>query len=82
MRYVYWFVQGANRMEAGAGGASLVGSEEGVPLVGSNGAGKTTLAMAALWALTGATDARADGKAVESRGVIHDGASRATVTLR
>ena len=48
----------------------------------SNGAGKTTLAMAPLWALTGCTDTRADGKPIEARGVINDGAARATVTLR
>mmetsp|Transcript_36624 Transcript_36624/g.118107 ORF Transcript_36624/g.118107 Transcript_36624/m.118107 type:complete len:228 (-) Transcript_36624:1139-1822(-) len=48
----------------------------------SNGAGKTTLAMAPLWALTGSTDARANGKPVEARGVISEGASRAVVSLR
>ena len=48
----------------------------------SNGAGKTTLAMAPLWALTGSTDARADGKPIEARGVINDGCTRARVTLR
>ena len=38
----------------------------------SNGAGKTTLAMAALWALTGGSDARADGKPIGARGIIND----------
>ena len=51
-------------------------------LSASNGAGKTTLAMAALWALTGSTDARAGGKPVEARGVINEASSRAVVTLR
>ena len=50
--------------------------------LGSNGAGKTTLAMAPFWALTGSTDARADGRPIDARGVIHDGAKRASVTLR
>lgn len=54
---------------------------DGNELLASNGAGKTTLAMAPLWALTGGTDARADGKPIEARGVINDGASRAVVTL-
>ena len=52
------------------------------PLTPSNGAGKTTLAMAPLWALTGSTDPRADGKPIEARGVINDLCSRAVVTLR
>ena len=51
-------------------------------LSASNGAGKTTLAMAALWALTGSTDARAGGKPVEARGVINEASPRAVVTLR
>ena len=51
-------------------------------VIASNGAGKTTLAMAPLWALTGGTDKRADGKPMESRGVINDGVTKAKVTLR
>ena len=51
-------------------------------LSASNGAGKTTLAMAALWALTGSTDARAGGKPVEARGVINEASPRAVGTLR
>ena len=51
-------------------------------LTASNGAGKTTLAMAPLWALTGWTDTRADGKPVAARGVINDASARAEVTLR
>ena len=43
---------------------------------------ETTLAMAPLWALTGGTDKRADGKPMESRGVINDGVTKAKVTLR
>ena len=54
---------------------------DGDELSASNGAGKTTLAMAALWALTGSTDARAGGRPVEARGVINEAASRAAVTL-
>ena len=38
--------------------------------------------MAPLWALTGSTDARAGGRPIDARGVIHEGADRATVTLR
>ena len=58
------------------------GVGDGDEMMASNGAGKTTLAMAPLWALTGGTDVRADGKPMESRGVINDGAARAVVTLR
>ena len=55
---------------------------DGDELSASNGAGKTTLAMAALWALTGSTDARAGGKPIEARGVINEASARAAVTLR
>ena len=76
-------LQGSNRAAHDAIAATaLASADEGIAPMGSNGAGKTTLAMATLWALTGATDTRADGRAVESRGVIHDGAKRAMVTLR
>ena len=47
----------------------------------SNGAGKTTLAMASLWALTGNTDARANGRSIESKGVINDECDCAMVEL-
>ena len=83
-------IQGANRRDADADADPDLGdlvdldSDLGISAGtdGSNGAGKTTLAMAPLWALTGSTDARAGGRPIDARGVIHEGADRATVTLR
>jgi len=77
-------LRGATASESNNAGAGADVSDEGDDgeVTASNGAGKTTLAMAPLWALTGSTDARADGKPIEARGVIHDGSARAVVTLR
>ncbi|KOO28335.1 hypothetical protein Ctob_004649 [Chrysochromulina tobinii] len=74
-------LRGATASESNNAGAGADVSDEGDDgeVTASNGAGKTTLAMAPLWALTGSTDARADGKPIEARGVIHDGSARAVV---
>ena len=45
----------------------------------SNGAGKTTLCMAALWALTGSADVRADGKRLGRKDIVHATGDRAAV---
>ena len=74
-------VGGAGR-ETGEGPQPGEGEGDDGEVTASNGAGKTTLAMAPLWALTGSTDVRADGKPMEARGVINDGSKRAVVTLR
>ena len=63
--------QGAEAVAAAEDVGAMLPTEDGgyaaddEELSASNGAGKTTLAMAALWALTGSTDARAAGKPVE-----------------
>ena len=79
-------LQGSTRREAADeladGDDALMAIMDEEAALGSNGAGKTTLAMAPFWALTGSTDARADGRPIDARGVIHDGAKRASVTLR
>ena len=49
----------------------VLGRNEDPGAADSNGSGKTTLCMAALWALTGSADVRADGKRLGRRDVIH-----------
>jgi len=51
----------------------------------SNGAGKTSLAMAPHWAITGRSDARADGgggRGLTHADVVNDGCESASVTVR
>ena len=48
-----------------------MGRNEDETCADSNGAGKTTLCMAALWALTGSADVRADGKRLGRKEVVH-----------
>jgi hypothetical protein len=49
----------------------VMGRNEDEASADSNGSGKTTLCMAALWALTGSADVRADGKRLGRKDVIH-----------
>ena len=49
----------------------MMGRNEDETCADSNGSGKTTLCMAALWALTGAADVRADGKRLGRKEVVH-----------
>ena len=49
----------------------VMGRNEDESSADSNGSGKTTLAMAALWALTGSADVRADGKRLGRKDVVH-----------
>lgn len=56
--------------------------EDGAVTGRTNGTGKTTLVMAALWALTGKTDARPDGSVEKgvSLEMVHDDAAECEVT--
>lgn len=58
--------------------------DEGAVTGRTNGTGKTTLVMAALWALTGRTDARPDGSVEKgvSLEMVHDDAKGCEVTVR
>lgn len=58
--------------------------DEGAVTGRTNGTGKTTLVMAALWALTGRTDARPDGSVEKgvSLEMVHDDAKDCEVTIR
>jgi DNA repair exonuclease SbcCD ATPase subunit len=60
------------------------GGRVGSDGLGSNGAGKTALVMAPLWALSGETDPRPDGRSTRGLGgadVIHHAAKEAAVRL-
>ena len=64
--------QRAVRYPLNARGVVLVmGRNEDDDCADSNGAGKTTLCMAALWALTGSADVRADGKRLGRKDIVH-----------
>jgi hypothetical protein len=55
----------------GRGVVLVMGKNEDDACADSNGAGKTTLCMAALWALTGSADVRADGKRLGRKDIVH-----------
>lgn len=55
----------------GRGVVLVMGRNEDDDCADSNGAGKTTLCMAALWALTGSADVRADGKRLGRKDIVH-----------
>ena len=69
---------GRNVDASGSGGAVDAPAD-------SNGAGKTSLAMAPHWAITGRSDARADGgggRGLTHAEVVNDGCDQASVTVR